>query len=98
MSESDEGLSVAATRQKEGNVPKARAAAGETLVGAANPPAATSSARVMLVCSSEAAARDSHEAAAPTVRTSTSAPRRLAQSPPAIDFMPPLLSAVVRRP
>src|SRR6266545_4193662 len=88
MSESDEGISVAATRQKAGRRLNCCTAAGP-ISGSVNPPAGTIWARVIEVFGSTRDDKLSHDAAAalracPYIITA----RRTAHDPPVTIFMP----------
>jgi len=91
MSESLDGLIVAATRQNAGRLRKTCPAGPDGLApaepGGVNAPASTTLASVMVVCGSAIDARLSHDAAAPSVRLPIANANKAALKPPTIVFM-----------
>src|SRR5919198_5184914 len=89
MSESEEGVSVAATRQKAGNLLNCGTAG--PVSGRLNPPAGTIWAKVIEVFGSAKDDKLSHDAAASSARPSimSISARRTAHDPPVTVFIAP---------
>src|SRR5689334_3206149 len=96
ISESEEGVSVAATRQKAGNWLNCGTAG--PVPGRVNPPAGTLWARVIEVFGSARDDKLSHDAGAPSACPSIiSISARTAHDPPVIVFIAPSSEVVTRR-
>src|SRR5262245_56508657 len=98
MSESEEGVSVAATRQNAGNCLTCCTAAGP-VPGRLNPPAGTIWAKVIDVFASARKDKLSHDAALSGRRSITSiSARRTAHDPPVTIFIASSRAVLTRRP
>src|SRR5262249_78070 len=97
MSESLEGLSVAATRQNAGNPLNVRGSSAAASVLGGNAPAATSPASVIVTFGSARVPSLSHEVAAAMVCRGIVAASANAQRTPAKIFIRPRLSTSGRR-
>src|SRR5262245_24272053 len=95
MSESDEGESVAATRQNAGRRLNCCSAAG-LIPGRANPPAGTTSEKVIEVPASARRDKLSHDAAGLRACPYTNVPSSTAHSPPVIILIAPSHEVVTR--
>src|SRR5881409_926678 len=96
MSESDEGVSVAATRQKVGSWLNCGTAG--PVPGRVNPPAGTVWAKVIEVFGSVRDDRLSHDALASRVCPCIISARRSAHDPPVTVFIAPSRAVLTRRP
>src|SRR5262245_31609216 len=97
MSESDDGVSVAATRQKAGRRLNCCTAAG-AIPGRVKPPAGTIWARVIAVSGSARDDKLSHDAAPLRARPHSSVARSTVHDPPVIIFIAASSEILMRRP